>query len=521
MSQGERIPLIKVPQWLSSWADGGWHPQDGLDEPPHHFYVSSIPLRTLYDLSDVRRRDLSARRRADPEPGYQRRHEGERSSKIARYIQYGYPLSSQKSLDPEDHRDLIHPGWLPGSVLINLIPAGRTRIRAGKELTLEPQHAAQVVEEGNVSSLILPNALTSDGRLSDNALAPFEVIDGQHRLFAAAEGLELGDNYCVPVVLFHDLSLAWQAYLFWVINVEPKKINPSLAFDLYPELRSQRWLESGEAIIVYREHRAQELTEILWRHPASPWRERIELFGNRVVGHVSNAAFIRTLMTSFVRPWGTDQKIGGLFGSIDRHGKDYVLPWKRAQQAAFLIRIWQKIKEAVERSDAEWVKACQDEEPQTFFKMDAEFHAAFEGQHSLLATDQGVRAVSVVFNAICQANYDHLTLDAWQSDALAETTDDATITDALEELTVFEDIDDFLTAVSRILVNRFDWRTSSAPGLMPEQKNAQAVYRGSSGYVALQRDVMNVICESEDNAVSRAARDASGLLGWLPQGDGR
>lgn len=410
---------------------------------------------------------------------------------------------------------IIHPGWLPGSVLVNLLPEGAKRTRSGEELALQPQYATSIVQDGGTSFLILPELLGSEKRLPDNALAPFEVIDGQHRLFAIAEGFDPGDDYCVPVVLFDNLSPAWQAYLFWVINVEPKKINPSLAFDLYPELRNQKWLESGEAITVYREHRAQELTEILWRHPESPWRERIELFGNRIAGHVSNAAFIRTLMASFVRPWGPEEKIGGLFGSIDRHGKNYVLPWKRAQQAAFLIRIWQKLEEAVGRSDASWVKACKRDKTQAALQIEAERHAAFVGQYSLLATDQGVRAVSVIFNALCQANYEPLALDAWQNDAFSETTDDASVTEALEELSALAAINAFLTSVSCALIDGFDWRTSSFPGLTPEQRNAQAIYRGSSGYAALQRAVLETLCSSQDTAVSEAAKGAEALLGWL------
>jgi hypothetical protein len=79
-------------------------------------------------------------------------------------------------------------------------------------------------------------------------------------------------------------SLRWsghllQAYLFWTINIKPKKINPSLAFDLYPLLREQIWLESGETVHVYRESRAQELTEALWATPMSPWHRRINILG--------------------------------------------------------------------------------------------------------------------------------------------------------------------------------------------------------------------------------------------------
>ncbi|MEW5891766.1 MAG: DGQHR domain-containing protein [Pseudomonadota bacterium] len=514
MSQRKRIPLLKVPQWLQSWGAGGWHPDDDLGEPPHHFYVGAMPLRILHALSGVRRRDVQARRQAHPQPGYQRAHDDRRSRDIARYIQYGYPLSSQSTLDPDEHRHLIHPGWLPGAILVNLIPEGVTRARGGKDLALLPKNAAHIDEVDGNAFLMLPDESDGKNPVPEDELAPFEVIDGQHRLYAIAEGFDPGDDYCVPVVFFDNLSPAWQAYLFWVINVEPKKINPSLAFDLYPELRSQQWLESGEAIRVYREHRAQELTEILWRHPKSPWRERIELFGKRVPGHVSNAAFIRTLTVSFVRPWGREAEIGGLFGAIDRHGKAYVLPWKRAQQAAFLIRIWEKVKEAVDCSEAEWVRACASAKTQSALQIEVEHHPAFAGEYSLLATDQGVRAISVVFNAICQSNYEALELDAWQSDEISETTDDATVTNSLGELDKLVAINTFLAKVSKALIDDFDWRTSSFPGLAPEKRDAQSVYRGSSGYSALQRKLMRVLCDAEDVEVAHAAKEAVSLLRW-------
>ena len=74
------------------------------------------------------------------------------------------------------------------------------------------------------------------------ANAPFEIIDGQHRLWAFDDADTL-DSFELPVVAFVGLDISWQAYLFWTINIKPKRINPSLAFDLYPLLRSEDWLE--------------------------------------------------------------------------------------------------------------------------------------------------------------------------------------------------------------------------------------------------------------------------------------
>ena len=92
------------------------------------------------------------------------------------------------------------------------------------------------------------------------------------------------------MVAFHSLDISWQAYLFYTINIKPKKINRSLAFDLYPLLRTEDWLETAEGAAIYRETRAQEITEILWSHPASPWRAKINMLGDTGVKYVTQAA---------------------------------------------------------------------------------------------------------------------------------------------------------------------------------------------------------------------------------------
>ena len=51
--------------------------------------------------------------------------------------------------------------------------------------------------------------------------------------------------YELPVIAFQGLDVTWQAYLFYTINIKPKRINASLAYDLYPLLRVQDWLEKS------------------------------------------------------------------------------------------------------------------------------------------------------------------------------------------------------------------------------------------------------------------------------------
>jgi hypothetical protein len=116
-------------------------------------------------------------------------------------------------------------------------------------------------------------------------LPPFEVIDGQHRLWAFNRNDD--PTFELPVVAFHGLDISWQAYLFWTINIKPKRINPSLAFDLYPLLRAEDWLDKAEGHYVYRETRSQELTEALWSNEDSPWYDRINMLGEKKIRWVT------------------------------------------------------------------------------------------------------------------------------------------------------------------------------------------------------------------------------------------
>jgi len=505
MAIKNRVRLLQVNQWLHSWGNATWDAANGLPEPPHCFYVGSMSMQLLRELADVTKRKAELRGDKDIPQGYQRAHEESRSKDIARFIEYGYPLSTQPGLDPDHYSHLINPGWLPNAIIINLIGRDDEREKAGEVLKVNKDRLVTIAKEDSGHFLQYPEISNEKDKSTNHLLEPIEIIDGQHRLFAIDEVLGDVANYEVPVVVFEGLTLSWQAYLFWMINVAPKKINPSLAFDLYPELRRQEWLESGEAVKVYQEHRAQELTETLWKHPRSPWNGRIELHGKRVKGHVSNAAFIRSLTATFVRNWGRENRIGGLFGSIQSSGgeTEKVLPWKRAQQAALLIKIWTAVNDATSKSDAEWTVALRNgaSAQTTELKLDS----AFAGEHSLFSSDQGVRAVLAVFNALLQIEHAELELESWVSDSISDTPNDHDVEDALEQLAKRKKAGVFIDQCALTLVNGMDWRTSSAPGLNDEQKNMQAIYRGSSGYRALREAALKCLAESKNKQVKEAA----------------
>lgn len=514
MANRSRCALLPVNQWLKTWDIATWG--NSRHRPPEKFYVGSMSLKTLRGLSGVRTRTVEDRREGSKGTGYQRSHDKDRLNKIGRYVEYGFPLSSERSLDPAQHTELVNPGWLPTAILVNVIAQGESRPRRGKDRFVETDHLVRITEDGDAAFLDFPKNTFVD---QDLQLPPLEIIDGQHRLLASDSVDELPPDYQVPIVVFDNLPLNWQAYLFWVINVEPKRINTSLAFDLYPDLRDQDWLQRGESVKIYQEHRSQELAEVLWRHPQSPWRERVELFGKRVEGHVSNAAVIRSLMATFVRPWaktsGPDDEVtrlGGLFGSIDRHGARYVIRWRRPEQAAFLLLAWTAMKDAVANATAEWKRSLGDELKK---KSGIVPDFAFAGPYTLLATDQGFRAVCFAFNAMSQLQHESIgLLDIESQEGDSDPTDEA-VAAALETLSSNRKLSQFLADAAAALAAGVDWRTSSAPGLDTDARARQAQYRGSSGYSALTRAALNAAKSSESSLVRAAATDALRLQGWI------
>lgn len=506
-------PLLRVNQWLEKWDIASWG--DNRPKPPTHFYVGSLSLKTLRALSGVQPRTVEDRR-ASKAAGYQRTHDEDRLSKIGRYLEYGFPLSTEPGLDPDAHAELVNPGWLPTSILVNILGPNEARVRKGEERTVAEADLVKIITNGLHDELNF-SAETIDPA---KALPPLEIVDGQHRLLAT-DLISLPDDYEVPVVIFDNLPLTWQAYLFWVINVEPKRINTSLAFDLYPELRDQEWLKRGESIKIYQEHRSQELVEVLWRNPSSSWKDRIELFGKRVDGHVSNAAAIRSLMATFVRTWAKGNeagaeldeitKLGGLFGSIDKGGARYIIRWRRPEQAAFLILCWNAVRTAVSLSKAPWKLSLVQNSGKS--AEDAAAYA-FSGPYTLLATDQGFRAISFAYNALAQLVYEQIgLLEIEGSEDESEPTDEL-VAKALKSLARNQRLNNFVNSLATALVDSVDWRTSAAPGITEENKAIQGQYRGSSGYKALNKAALTAASKSKDLNVSEAATSALTILGW-------
>lgn len=483
-----RVPALRFKQWLDEWNAYDFSAHAHRRRPPEHIYMFSMSASELRKLCDVYKRE---REGAEAE-GIQRLRDSSRTGRIQRYVRFGYPYGDLKP--PQQTPDTLalrKPGWLPTAIVINILIDGDER----RGRTLQPKHIVSVVDnDGTRCELQLP----ADTDFGEEGLAPFEVIDGQHRLWAFdADNSELAipDDFELPVVAFHGLDIAWQAYLFWSINVSPKRINPSHAFDLYPLLRTQDWLDRVGELTVYREARAQELTELVYSHPASPWQKRINMLGERGAGGVSQAAWVRALLTTFLST-GRGQGRPGLFQSnLSDDGEP--LEWTRPQQAAFIIQAWQDLRDAIERNNKQfWIRA---------YNKDA--NRAFTDKTSWLNQDQGVRAVLTVINDIFYDSAIHWRLDRWQFPEHSENeTPPEEVDAALQSLASAPFRARMIELADGLAC--FDWRSLEGPEVKGDEnvEVRKRSYRGSGGYAALREDVLRTIAE-DDTQVGSAAAD--------------
>ncbi len=502
------IPALKVRQWLTDWEEVEWSKAERRAEPQHWFYQFSIPAADLKALSGIYPR-TTQRNRATDDLGIQRRHEKSRSDEISKFVRFGYPWSelSEARRNSTEFNDLRKPGWLPTAIVVNILRPGDKRLAKSVNKT----DSITVTDEADgLAKLQLPSTYSGPDWRSES-LPPIEVIDGQHRLWAF-DALQLNGDFDLPVIAFVGLDLSWQAYLFYTINIKPKKINPSLAFDLYPLLRTEDWLNRFEGHAIYRETRSQELVDLLWSHPESPWHKRINMLGETGLKGVmvTQAAWVRSLMAAFVKSWeGKRVDIGGLFGtSVGKH--DTVLPWSRAQQAAFLIEAGTLLKDSVKASSEGWAKALRKQKQPDLF--DAKDDLAFLGPNTLLNQDQGIRIFLQVVNDLCFVHADQLQLQEWREEKSADNTDAAEINDAIKSLKIQKKIVPFLKSASEALAS-YDWRASSGPDLTEAEATKKASFRGSGGYKELRRDVLRHIAKGTGAAAS-AAKDVIKRLGY-------
>lgn len=508
----QNVHALKVRQWMTDWDKVSFNTKTHRRKPDPHFYVFSLPARELKALSGISRREAKKGVPRSRDLGIQRRHDELRSKEIAEYVRYGYPWSdlSEAKRKSDDYNDLRKPGWLPTAIVVNIHKQGDER--RGRKVS--PEDLMNVAEKADSVLISLPTSFKDTG-WAPRDLHPIEVIDGQHRLWAFEEE-EFSDEYELPVVAFHGLDISWQAYLFWTINIKPKRINASLAFDLYPLLRTEDWLEKFEGHSIYRETRAQELVEALWVNADSPWYQWINMLGESGLrkSMVSQAAWVRSLMATFVKSWeGKGVRVGGLFGAPIGKNNEEMLAWSRAQQAAFLILVGSKMRDAVGRSKEAWATSLRKSKPGEVTEEGRD--AAFYGPHSLFTTDQGIRGFLNVTNDLFYIKSSALDLQSWQSTTDAGAVDEKAVSDALKSLRGTK-IEKFMDRLADSLAD-YDWRTSAAPGLSESQRILKTTFRGGSGYKELRRQLLQLLSKQSSD-IGESAAQVSKALGISKDG---
>lgn len=515
-----RIRALTVSQWLGEWDTYQFRETARQRKPAPFFYLGSFPVRVLRRLSNIPRRgrptDSGRQEAVGPRAediGIQRGFEEGRATDIRNFIKGGYPWATLRRSEQEKFPELQKPGWLPTALVVNIVTS--TTERHG--VTPDPRDLIQIHDAGVGSvELVLPEDADSANWRPQGLIYPLEVIDGQHRLLAFDEDESLDGQFELPVVLFHDLDISWQAYLFWTINISPKRIGPSLAYDLYPLLRTEDWLDPIPGPLAYRETRAQELTEALWSNPESPWFERIGMLG-RERGKVTQAAFVRSLALSFIRradPGG--DRPGGLFGAPLTSDRVDVLPWSRAQQAAYLVFLWRELERAIQQLAPAWANDVREKTKKRDPDETGGRDPAFSGIYSLLSTDQGVRGFFQVCNDLSFKLARQFEFGAWVRDRQSEATDAEEVSQALAELQAHATLAPFVQELCNRIA-RFDWRSFVTPGLPEEIRNRQALYRAGSGYREVRRQLLLHIAHSDDGYLKDAAQEVVAALKFEDQ----
>lgn len=496
------IQGLKVNQWLNEWNDINFVGATRR-KPPGYFILFKMDARLLKRLSDVHRRKADKARTKDG--SVQRKQSTKRSEEIEKYIRGGFPWSTikenQQSL-PE-FQGLKMPGILPTAIIANIL--GPNQIRNNSKIADKDLITIDTDPNSDIVTINLPDSAYNENW--NPQLLPIEIIDGQHRLLAFDDYEELDGNYELPIVAYYNLDLTWQAYLFYTINIKPVKINTSLGFDLYPLLRTQEWLEnSRDGLLVYRETRAQEVVEALWLYPGSPWQGRINMLGEAGGPTISQAAFIRTLTNSFFKASKERANaFGGLFGDILDNKNNQVVNWNRAQQAGFLILLWDTIANAIKTSQEDWANILRSDAAKDGVANKGNLDIAFTSKNSLLARDQGVRGVSLFANDFFYVLANSADWDLndfyWGDDLDEKTIEIESISEAIrmfKEDKLFDIIEDFSAIVAK-----FDWRTTSASFSSDSERNKQALYKGSSGYKEIWKGLVELFSGSSNSEIEK------------------
>lgn len=180
-----------------------------------------------------------------------------------------------------------------------------------------------------------------------------------------------------------------------------------------------------------------------------------------------------------------------------------MLAWSRAQQAGFLIFLWQQLYSAVRNSKSGWARnlrqiAIKQNTPEKLGD------PAFYGPYSLINSDQGVRGYLHAVNDLCFITAPSLDLRSWRIEKQSPANDDDAVGLALNTLSKHR-LAKFLKEIA-VGLEPFDWHTSSTPDLPEKERLQAAAYRGSGGYKELRAQLLDFLARRQSDVGKAAAR---------------
>lgn len=236
-----RIPVIKVSQPLSD------------------FYVASISAKLLLDVSYTIRAEILN----DDEDDY----ENSRINHIGRFINKisgNQRERTSKRLEEIKRYSETVDASFPNSIVI-----GANYDENGK-LISDPEKRWRIECNSNGAyELVIP---TSEKLAS--------IIDGQHRVFGFAASKAI--NMELPCSVYIDLPLAYHARIFTNININQKRVDKNLAYNLF-----QFDMEQGDAATWSPETLAVYIARVLARDVDSPLKDNIKLGIENGLSHSS------------------------------------------------------------------------------------------------------------------------------------------------------------------------------------------------------------------------------------------
>lgn len=191
-----------------------------VNQPLGTFYVFKISAFELRQLVDTEPYFLSLENNIFKNDGIQRRFDENRSREIANF------LKSTESA-------------LPNSIII-----------AGNTKNLSEERQWKIVKE-TVNNCVEDYLLIPELKING------AVIDGQHRLFSFKHlSNDEQKSYELLCTLYLDLPNPYQAYIFATINMNQRKVDKSLAYELYGydlnDDESNKWSPEKLAVFLTR-----------------------------------------------------------------------------------------------------------------------------------------------------------------------------------------------------------------------------------------------------------------------------